>query len=56
MSGKALPWIVAGGAAVALGVVLLGDRFAPSQLAGAALAIAGVLGVTLMTSAPRSVE
>ena len=42
--------------AMALGVVLLGDRFAPSQLVGAALAMAGVIGVIVMKAPPPTAE
>ena len=42
-------------AAMALGVFLLGERFAPSQLAGAALAIAGVIGVIALQAPPRPI-
>jgi drug/metabolite transporter (DMT)-like permease len=41
---------------MALGVLLLGERFAPSQLAGAALAIVGVIGVIVPKAPPRAVE
>ena len=41
---------------MALGVVVLGDSFGPSQLAGAALALAGIVGVVWLQSAPRAVE
>jgi drug/metabolite transporter (DMT)-like permease len=41
---------------MALGVLLLGDRFAPSQLVGAALAMAGVLGVIVMKSPPPTAD
>jgi drug/metabolite transporter (DMT)-like permease len=41
---------------MALGVVVLGDSFGPSQLLGAALALAGIVGVVWLQSAPRAVE
>lgn len=40
----------------ALGVLLLGERFAPSQLVGAGLALAGVLGVIALERPPRAIE
>jgi drug/metabolite transporter (DMT)-like permease len=42
--------------AMALGVLVLGDRFALSQLVGAALAIAGVLGVIFLEAPPPPIE
>jgi drug/metabolite transporter (DMT)-like permease len=41
---------------LALGVALLGERLAPSQLAGAALALAGVIGVIVLQRPPRALE
>jgi drug/metabolite transporter (DMT)-like permease len=39
-----------------LGVVVLGDSFGPLQVLGAALALAGIVGVVWLQSAPRAVE
>jgi drug/metabolite transporter (DMT)-like permease len=41
---------------MALGVVLLGERLAPSQLFGALLALAGVVGVIALQRPPRAIE
>jgi drug/metabolite transporter (DMT)-like permease len=41
---------------MALGALFLGERLAPAQLAGAALAIAGVIGVIALQRPPRAVE
>jgi drug/metabolite transporter (DMT)-like permease len=41
---------------MALGAVLLGERLAPSQLLGAALALAGVVGVIALQRPPRAIE
>ena len=41
---------------MALGVLFLGDTFGPSQLVGALLALAGIVGVVWLQSAPRAVE
>ncbi len=41
---------------MALGVTFLGDRLAPQQLLGAALAVGGVIGVVLLSSTPKAVE
>jgi drug/metabolite transporter (DMT)-like permease len=43
-------------ASMALGALFLGERLAPAQLAGAALAIAGVIGVIALQRPPRAVE
>ena len=43
-------------ASMGLGAVFLGERLSPLQLVGAALAIAGVLGVVAMHRPPRAVE
>jgi len=43
-------------ATLALGAALLGERLAPSQLAGAALALAGVIGVIVLQRPPRALE
>ncbi len=39
-----------------LGVVVLGDRLRPLQIAGSALTLAGVVGVVWLQSTPRAVE
>jgi drug/metabolite transporter (DMT)-like permease len=41
---------------LALGVLLLGERLAPSQLVGAFLALAGVVGVIVLQRPPRALE
>jgi len=41
---------------MALGVTVLGDSFGPSQLLGAALALAGIVGVVWLQATPRAVE
>jgi drug/metabolite transporter (DMT)-like permease len=41
---------------MALGVVLLGERLAPSQLVGAFLALGGVIGVIALQRPPRAIE
>jgi len=43
-------------ATMALGVGLLGERLAPSQLVGAGLALAGVVGVIVLQRPPRAIE
>jgi len=43
-------------ATMGLGVALLGERLAPSQLVGAALALAGVIGVIALQRPPRALE
>lgn len=43
-------------ATMAMGAALLGERLAPSQLAGAALALAGVIGVIVLQRPPRALE
>jgi drug/metabolite transporter (DMT)-like permease len=43
-------------ASMAAGSLGFGERLAPSQLAGAALAIAGVLGIVVLNRPPRAVE
>lgn len=43
-------------ATMAMGAALLGERLAPSQLAGAALALAGVVGVIVLQRPPRALE
>jgi drug/metabolite transporter (DMT)-like permease len=43
-------------ASMAFGALWLGERLAPVQLAGAALAISGVLGVVILHRPPRAVE
>jgi len=43
-------------ASMAAGALGFGERLGPSQLAGAALAIAGVLGVVVLHRPPRAVE
>jgi len=41
---------------LALGVVLLGERLAPSQWVGSALVVSGVMGVVWLQAPPRAVE
>ncbi|MCM2270639.1 MAG: DMT family transporter [Thermoanaerobaculia bacterium] len=43
-------------ATMAIGAALLGERLAPSQLAGATLALAGVVGVIVLQRPPRALE
>lgn len=43
-------------ATMAFGALLLGERLAPSQLAGAAVALAGVVGVIALQRPPRALE
>jgi drug/metabolite transporter (DMT)-like permease len=39
-----------------LGVAFLGDRLAPLQVVGSALALGGVVGVIWIQATPRAVE
>lgn len=41
---------------MAAGVLFLGDSFGPGQVAGALLALAGIVGVVWLQAAPRAVE
>jgi drug/metabolite transporter (DMT)-like permease len=43
-------------ATMAMGAAFLAERQAPSQLAGAALALAGVIGVIVLQRPPRAIE